>query len=313
MTIHARRILWALATTVVAVAGLVAVCEVFLTWQVGQRVDETALRGSRIGRGQLIDGALSVLGVISVAGLVVMTGAAVVIGISRRRLDLALAAVVVVGGANLSTQVLKRAVLERPDVGIDTSTSNSLPSGHTTVALSVSAALVLVVPARLRPVTALLGAATSILTGVATMAAGWHRPSDVVAATCVVGAWVGLVVLALAVLRPRGTGERVPRSGVLVALALTSSAVVALAVAGLALWRLAQLDVVATARGDLLVAYGGGAAGVAGCVALLLAATLALADGVDPRAVATTTDARVVREPERGSGELSPWSAAPRR
>jgi membrane-associated phospholipid phosphatase len=267
-----------LALALICIAGLTAVVTVFLSSAAGQRVDETALRGARIGRGHLIDGALTVLGLISVVGLVVATGTVAVIAFSRRRIDLALAAVVLVGGANATTQVLKYRVLERPDVGIDTLTLNSLPSGHSTVAASLAVALVLVVPRRLRGPAALFGVITATLTGVATLAAGWHRPSDVVAALLVVGAWLGIVTTGLGLFQVRseptpGTRPRLPMTAVLLVIA----GVVALAMAGLALWQTLRLDAIARDRVDLLLAYGGGAAAIAGCAAVLVAVAVAVA------------------------------------
>lgn len=270
----------------VSSAGLVAVITVFLSSATGQRVDETALRGARIGRGHLIDGALTVLGLVSVIGLTVATATVAVIAFSRRRSDLALAVVVLIGGSNATTQVLKYRVLERPDVGIDTITLNSMPSGHSTVAASLAVALVLAVPVRLRGPVAIFGVVTATLTGVAVLAAGWHRPSDVVAALFVVGVWLGLVTAGLGLVRPwlrLSTAARSRRS--LTAILLVVSAVVALAVTGLALWRTLGLEVIARERGDLLLAYGGGASAVAGFAALLLAATLVIAP--DDERVAT--------------------------
>jgi len=280
VTRSGQRVAAGLALTLVAAATLAVLAAVFLTSAAGQRVDETALQGARIGRGRLIDGALTVLGLVSVAGLVAATATVVVIAFSRRRGDLALAVVVLVGGANATTQVLKYRVLERPDVGIDTITLNSLPSGHSTVAASLAVALVLVVPVGLRGVTAVFGVGTAALTGVATLAAGWHRPSDVVAALLVVGAWLGLVTAGLALLRPGPGSPREPGRRVVAAptvVVLVGAAVLALAVTALALWRTLGLDAIARARGDLLLAYAGGASAVAGFAGLLLAAALLVA------------------------------------
>ena len=130
--------------------GLTLVAAIALYSAGGQRIDETALQGARIGRGRLLDGALTVLGLVSVVGLAVAVVVVAVIAFSRRRGDLAVAAVVLVGGANITTQLLKLRVLDRPDLGIDTLTLNSLPSGHSTAVASLAVALLLVVPARLR-------------------------------------------------------------------------------------------------------------------------------------------------------------------
>ncbi len=116
---------------------------------------------------------------------------------------------VLVGGANLSTQVLKHVVLDRPRLGLGVFDENTLPSGHTTAAASASAALVFVVPPRARPWAALLGAGYTAATGVSTLVGRWHRPSDVVAAVLVVLAWSAL---ACAVSAATGPGRRLPRA-----------------------------------------------------------------------------------------------------
>src|SRR5262249_47992480 len=74
---------------------------------------------------------------------------------------------------------------------------NSLPSGHATVAASVAVALVLVLPPRARGIGALIGAGYAAFVGVATMSAGWHRPSDSIAAFLIVGLWAAVAGLAL--------------------------------------------------------------------------------------------------------------------
>src|SRR5207245_1071112 len=102
----------------------------------------------------------------------------------------AVGAVLLIVGANLTTQLLK-SVLVRPVLGIDperAAAGNSLPSGHTTIAASVAVAVLLVVPAAVRGVSAVVGAVLTAAAGVATLSAGWHRSSDAVAALLVVGA-----------------------------------------------------------------------------------------------------------------------------
>jgi len=112
--------------------------------------------------------------------------------------------------------VLKNAVFVRPDLGVEASYGNTLPSGHTTAAASVSAALLLVVPPRIRPWAAVLGAGYTTATGVSTLIGQWHRPSDVVAAVLVVLAWTAIAcaLVALTPTRvPTTTGAfRVPAS-----------------------------------------------------------------------------------------------------
>ncbi|SDU34824.1 phosphatase PAP2 family protein [Jiangella alkaliphila] len=252
----------------------------FVDTAVGQRIDQVAYRGSGIGRSTLWSGAEQVLDVVSVPFVVVVLGAVALIALLRQRWLLALQVIVLVGGANLTTQVLKRVVFDRPRLAEDTGPlDNSLPSGHTTVAASVAAALVLVVPRRARPAVAILGAGYTAITGVSTMVGGWHRPSDVVAAITVVLAWAGLATVLTALSSP----ERIPSppagnaptaivSGLFVVVAGVAGAMAASAL-------LRTRDVLNTAgavteRSDLATAYVGAGLGVVAVTALSFAAIL---------------------------------------
>jgi hypothetical protein len=115
----------------------------------------------------------------------------------RRRIALSLVAAAVIIGAVCTTEVLKHWLLERPDLLARSLYRNSFPSGHTTVAFAVGVAATLVVPPRLRRPTAALAVLYAGGIGVAVVAAGWHRPSDVVGAYLVTTAWAaGTVALA---------------------------------------------------------------------------------------------------------------------
>lgn len=166
----------------------------------GRALDDAVMdRAVGIGlRGEAL-GILELVGVPTVAlAVVVLAGVA----LARGRVDRAVGVVALVLGAQLVTQVLK-AGLVRPD-SLD---GNSLPSGHVTLVASLGLALVLVVPRALRPLAGLVAVTVTAAAGVATMLAGWHRPSDVLAAVGVVVATGGVVTLAGALLR----GRRRPR------------------------------------------------------------------------------------------------------
>lgn len=189
----------------VAAAGVLATWALFVLTGPGQAIDDMAYRGSTIGRARLSEGAVSVLDVVSVGSMAVAVAVLVVLAALRRSLLLALACVVLVAGANVTTQLLKHVLLQRPALGLGD--ENTLPSGHTTAATTLAVALVLVVPPVLRGVTGLLAAGYAVATGVSTIVAGWHRPSDVVAALCVVTAWTA-ALLAVPVIRAAVTGRR---------------------------------------------------------------------------------------------------------
>ncbi|MHC1558480.1 phosphatase PAP2 family protein [Actinomycetospora sp. C-140] len=162
----------------------------------GRAVDDAVLRAA-LGLG-LRREALDLLELVGIPSVALAVVALAGLALARGRGDRAVAVVALVLGAQLITQVLK-AGLVRPD----STDANSLPSGHVTLVASLGVALVLVVPRVLRPLAVLAGLAVTGIAGVATMVAGWHRPSDVVAALGVVLATTGAITLAGALLRGR--------------------------------------------------------------------------------------------------------------
>ncbi len=276
-----RRGAVALAATVVALLaalGVGVLWAVFVQTEHGQEVDRAVLWGALYGQSHVWDIAERVLQVVSVGMIAGVLLAAVVIAIVRRRWELAVQAAVVMIGANVTTRVLKFELLGRPDNGIDTgSPLNSLPSGHTTAAMSISVVLLLVVSARARPWVAVLGAGYTTATGVSTLVGWWHRPSDVVAAVLVVLAWTAatcaLTVMWPAARRDERLDERPPAraalgavTGGLVVIGLVAGAIAALTLSNTFTDVPAQGD-----RAGLLAAYGGAVAGI------LMAATLSFA------------------------------------
>lgn len=275
-------VMWLLAAAAAQLAAFEVVRRVFVGTERGQLLDTAALTGNRVGSRHLdepVEVLLSAMTVLSLAAAIAVIG---FIALMRRRVALAGAAVLLIVGANLTTQLLKHGI-ERPEYGVDVARAaagNSLPSGHTTVAASVAVALVLVLPPRLRGVAALLGAGYAGLAGVATLSADWHRPSDAVAALLIVGAWAALVGLLLAVAHRRdgGRGAPAPRPHWPALATLLLAAVVLFAVAAVAMAVTDRaLPTPPEWFGDrrLLAAYAGGAAGIAGTAAVVTALVLA--------------------------------------
>jgi membrane-associated phospholipid phosphatase len=154
----------------------------------GQELDDAALEG-RTTRHRVQVATDHLLNTISVSSLVLLGGGIVTIAVARRRVHLAFVAGVVVAGACTTTEVLKHFILGRPDLVNPNPLGPSFPSGHTTVAMSLVVALVLVVPPHRRALVALVGLAYACLIGGGVVTAGWHRPSDVMGAFFVVTAW----------------------------------------------------------------------------------------------------------------------------
>jgi membrane-associated phospholipid phosphatase len=188
------------ALALAGVLGLTATAYVALRTSRGLRLDAEAMgavSSPALAQYRLHEG----LTWVSVGSVALSLLACVSLALVRRRLDLAMGAVVLIGGANVTTQILKYDVFTRLDLSDG---PNSLPSGHTTVALSIALAAVIVAPSAWRSAVAIGASATPTLVGVATVLGRWHRPSDVIAATfvCVVWAAAGLLVAALVRQRP---------------------------------------------------------------------------------------------------------------
>lgn len=140
---------------------------------------------------QTIDrGSLAILGI-----------ALVLVAVARSRPRTAIAALILIAGANLTTQALKRLLGEVDPLGGDALRlfEGSFPSGHATVAMSLALALLLVVPRPWRLAAGLAGIVYAVAIGVGMLALGWHYPSDVAGAYLVATAWAALAV---AIVRP---------------------------------------------------------------------------------------------------------------
>ncbi|MHA7154027.1 phosphatase PAP2 family protein [Arthrobacter sp. TMN-50] len=181
-------------------------CAVALVWtywafvrtSTGQFADESAWREAGFAAPDTQEPFLQFLD--SLPTLSVLIAAAVILFVTlrRQRWSAAVIALGTIAGANLTTQVLKNLLFDRPDRGVPTLDFNSLPSGHTTLAASAAAAIFLVVTPRWRPLAAAAGGGYSVAAGAATFLNLWHRPADVIAAFLVVGVWTllgGLLIM----------------------------------------------------------------------------------------------------------------------
>jgi membrane-associated phospholipid phosphatase len=141
--------------------------------------------------------------------LVLLIGACAIALWRGRPLE-AVAAIVVVAGANLTTQVLKVALAHpryQSVLGPDQLGPVAFPSGHATAATSIAIAYALVVPRQWRLLVAAIGATFVLAVGCSIMVLAWHFPSDVLGGVLVAGGW-GFA--ALAVLRALDRDDRRP-------------------------------------------------------------------------------------------------------
>ncbi|WP_104081932.1 phosphatase PAP2 family protein [Cryobacterium sp. Y11] len=189
-----------------ASAGLVTVVFIglylfFVRSHAGQEADQLAYNGAEFGRrsitpftGKVLD---SVPNVAVVFGVVLTA----IIALVRRNWRTLVVALVAAGAATATAQLLKYAILGRPDLAVEGYAGNSFPSGHTTVAAASALVVFLVASPRTRPLVAGWGTAFAVLAGVATLANQWHRPSDAIAGLLWVALWGCLAGAVL--VRPR--------------------------------------------------------------------------------------------------------------
>lgn len=164
---------------------------------IGQRFDNAAMNTVVAGHEAKLT-LLSVLGYVSIGAILIVALLCVLLALIRGRVLAGVAALAVLGGANLTTQLLKSSFFERargPASEGFIVAPNSFPSGHTTVVAAGVGALLIVAPSALRPAVVAAGSFAVTITGASTIVAGWHRPSDVIAALLVTLAWTAAAAL----------------------------------------------------------------------------------------------------------------------
>ncbi|WP_327141333.1 phosphatase PAP2 family protein [Nocardia sp. NBC_01327] len=204
----------------------------------GQALENAALRGADQASDRDTAQASANLDRITVYSLAVAVLLIALVAVLRRRIDLLLAGVGVIVAGQVVVQTLKRYVLPRPELVETTGyfTQNSLPSGYTTIAMTVLFVTVLVVPYRWRGLALLVVVSWAVSVGQYTLTAKWHRLSDTLAAeaisltlACLASWWL---VRRGAVRRVTGRARVIP---VLVTVLLSASALLGLAI-GVVLW-----------------------------------------------------------------------------
>jgi membrane-associated phospholipid phosphatase len=171
----------------------------FAAFHIGflERADESILIqfGGLQGHGRIEWAARHMVSLINVDHYAIWVAALIVITLLRGRPRSALAAGVIILGANASTELLKHGLAApRPGWLVG---PVSWPSGHSTAAMALALAAVLCAPARLRPAVAALGALLAIAVGYSVVATGMHYPSDVLGGFLMAAAWSLATVAAL--------------------------------------------------------------------------------------------------------------------
>ncbi|MGJ3509524.1 phosphatase PAP2 family protein [Enemella sp. A6] len=229
-------VVWHLLGITLAWGSTWVLARVALGSRTGQWLDERALQAAHALWGtstsQVVGSLRSALDMLPTAALVVGAIAVVVFTLRSRRALPALVGISTFAASLISVQILKRWILDKPDFAIHEAALNSFPSGHTALAAAAGLVVVLASPARYRPVTGLLAAVVSALTGASTVINAWHRPSDAIAAILITCGWGLLGGLFLC--STTGRGSNAPTR--FLALWLTALGVVAMAIAGGLAW-----------------------------------------------------------------------------
>ncbi|ALV46495.1 hypothetical protein MB46_14345 [Arthrobacter alpinus] len=181
-----------LVAALISLAGLVLSYRFFVETATGQFIDESALVEAVVARQRIGTQTAQVLDYLPATSVVLATLVVLFVTLARRRWKAAGIAIAAMVAANLSTQLIKALLPDRPELGVNTLALNSLPSGHSTLAASAAAAVFLVVSPRWRPAAAFVGGSYAIVAGMSTLINQWHRPADVVAAFFVVAFWTAL-------------------------------------------------------------------------------------------------------------------------
>lgn len=192
-----------LGAAAISLVGVLLSYVFFVRMPRGQYIDESALVEAAVAQQRIGLQIAQVLDLLPATSVVVASLVVIFVTLARRRWKAAGLALAAMAAANLSTQLIKAGLPDRPDLGVNTLALNSLPSGHSTIAASAAAAVFLVVSPRWRPAAAFVGGSYAIFAGVSTLINGWHRPSDVVAAFFVVAFWTALAALLILRTGPR--------------------------------------------------------------------------------------------------------------
>ena len=156
-----------------------------------RRVDADVLRGFiGLGRPGLDHWTNAIASLCNPMPFVLLAAIPVGIALLRGRPRVAVALVVLLGGANETTELLKPLLggARDPVMWVPLGPA-TWPSGHATAAMSLALAMVMSVPSRLRPAVSALMAAFTVAIVYSFLELGWHYPSDVLGGFEVASTW----------------------------------------------------------------------------------------------------------------------------
>ena len=182
-----RPLLLAAASAALAGAVYLAIAHVAFAQRVDLRVLEDTMSHYTYDRATLAGDFIAFFDPASFALLLAfLVGGAVLGGRTRAGIVVGVAVL----GAEVSAQVLKHVLaVQRPYPADHYLPAASWPSGHTTAAVSLLLGLLIVLPPRLRPPVAVIGAGFAALAAASLVLLGSHYPSDVLGGVLVSVAW----------------------------------------------------------------------------------------------------------------------------
>ena len=142
------------------------------------------------------------------APFAILSGSLTLAAIAANRVKAGVAAFGLMLGANVTTQLLKPLLAVQRDYPAGhVMGPEAFPSGHTTAVMSFALALIIISPARLRPLAAAAGGLLTVATVYSILILGWHYPSDVIGGLLVATTWACAAGAALkADVRPSFSG-----------------------------------------------------------------------------------------------------------
>jgi membrane-associated phospholipid phosphatase len=184
-----------LALMAAGAIGLVGFYLLFVRLPIGQRWDDRALLGGQLASPEARHALTSALHGIRISTLIAMIILLIAIGLVRKQIGVAVVTSVAFGGAIVSAEVLKRLLPRRdlaPELNAYVNNGNieTYPSGHSTIAMAFALGLLLVAGPRYRTAVAAFGMLWAAVVPMAALAAGWHRPSDVLGGMALALLWM---------------------------------------------------------------------------------------------------------------------------
>lgn len=185
----------------------------FIRTAAGQHWDNEGYAGRRIIFGEIRTYDADILSQVNSLTLLMSLGGLFLVSLVLRRPVVGLVAVAAAAaaifGAEFLKHILPRELLSMPAVPVPPYFStDTYPSGHTTVGTSLALASLLIFGSWLRPWLAVIAGMVSTSYATAVFILGWHRPSDAIGGI----AWSGLCLACAAALLVLFHGHHAPPS-----------------------------------------------------------------------------------------------------